>query len=222
MTCTARPRIECPRIPNLPLEASVHPPTRYEGAARLDLLQWWLGTGHRPEEDASAYVGWTTEGLCFYVRLEDSDIFTQARQDNEQLWARGDTVEFFLKPGTKREDYWEIHISPNGLIMDIYIPSREKLMSKIVSWEEVLAPESGTRKRIHTAPADALWSVECCVPWQAFGSGTAPEPGTVWQIAICRYNYTTGSEEPELSSTAHFSERGFHRYEDYHDLVFTG
>jgi hypothetical protein len=104
------------------------------------------------------------------------------------------------------------------LIMDIYIPDREKFMGGEITWEQVIAPDSHTRKYVHVGAGH--WAVEACVPWQAFGAEGIPAQGTAWQIAACRYNCTGGLENPELSSTAAFTQASFHRYEEYTQLVF--
>jgi hypothetical protein len=173
-----------------------------------------------PDEGGVSYVGFSSAGLWFYMWLEDSSIYTQARNDNEKLWTLGDAAEFFIKPGEAREDYWEIHVSPNDLMMDIHIPSRDRYISGVISWEDVVAANSGSTKRVQVIPAENRWAVELCIPWVAFEFEAVPVPGTVWQFAVCRYNYSGDLESLELSATAHFTELNFHRYEEYTDLVF--
>jgi hypothetical protein len=64
------------------------------------------------------------------------------------MWTLGDVAEFFVKPGVERSDYWELHVTPNDFIMDIHIPDRAKLQSGRISWDEVIAPNSGANKRV--------------------------------------------------------------------------
>lgn len=196
-------------------------PEKYRASEPLQLMQWWEGASHKPDEGGVSYVGYNSEGLCFYVCLEDSNIYTQAQSDNEKLWTLGDVVEFFIKPGETRDDYWEIHVAPNDLIMDIHIPSRDEYLSGVISWDDVVTADSGSTKRVHVIAAENKWAVELCVPWGAFGCETVPAPGTIWQFAVCRYNYSGDLENLELSATAHFMELNFHRYEEYMDLLFS-
>lgn len=193
-------------------------PAKYGACQVLDLRQNWLGPEQMPEEGACAYVGREGSALCFYIRLVDSLIYTEAERDNDRMWTLGDTVEFFIKPGVERNDYWELHVAPNDLIMDIYIPSREKFTQGEITWEEVVASCSGASKRVEVM--DGSWAVELKVPWTAFGLEVAPPPGTVWQFAVCRYNYPGKLKDPEHSSTAPLTEAGFHTYENYTDLLF--
>ena len=105
--------------------------------------------------------------------------------------------------------------------MDIHIPARDKYMNNVISWDEVVAADSGSTKQVQVIAAENTWAVELCIPWAAFGYETVPVFGTVWQFAVCRYNYSGDLESLELSATAHFTELGFHRYEEYTDLIFS-
>ena len=171
-----------------------------------------------PQEAGGARIGATATGLSVHVRYEDSDIFSTATADQQRMWTLGDVVEVFVKPGLDRSDYWEVHVTPNGFFMDLYIPSRAGMQSGEHTWEEIITPESGTVYQIHVA--DGSWSAELTIPWSAFGLTGIPVSGTTWQFAVCRYNYNGGLESPELSSTAPLAQRSFHRFEDYTDLVF--
>lgn len=196
-------------------------PAAYSELTPLPLRQSWLGPESMPQERAVAYPFRTQEGLAFYVWMQDTCIFTEARKHNEKMWQLGDVVEFFVKPGADRADYWEIHLTPNNLIMDIHIPSREGLLGGSIPWDQVIAADSGASTTVVCNPALTSWAAGICIPWKAFGSPLPPPSGTLWQAAVCRYNSPgTLEEEPELSSTALLQGRGFHRYEDYHLLRF--
>ncbi len=197
-------------------------PARYRACEPLPLGQFWEGEDRFPEEAGVAYAGATGRGLSFYVHLLDSDIFSRATGDEQKMPALGDVVEIFVKPGSGRTDYWEIHVTPNGFLLDIHIPDRARISKGgTITWEQVVPfvpPASGATRRV--AVTDSSWSVEVTVPWSAFGRDAPPAPGSVWQFAVCRYNYSGGLEDPELSSTARITELSFHRHEEYTDLVF--
>ncbi len=215
-----RVSVPCRKVSGAISDFGAEHPHKYGACDSIELLRWWKGPGQVPQERGLAYVGCSDAGLCFYAWLEDRSIYTEAREDNERMWTLGDTAEFFIKPGEDREDYWEIHITPNDLIMDIHIPSRQKFTEGVITWDEVIAPDSGSTRRVEVAEGENAWAVELCVPWAAFGLEEVPEAGSVWQFAVCRYNYPGVLEDPEHSSTAHFTEPGFHRYEEFTDLVF--
>ena len=110
------------------------------------------------------------------------------------MWTLGDVAEFFVKPGGERSDYWEIHVTPNGYLMDLHIPDRDRFTEREVTWEEVLAPDSGTLRRVWRL--EDRWAVEVRIPWKAFGLDSAPGPGTEWSFAVCRYNYNRRPGKP--------------------------
>lgn len=210
--------IACVQVADTDAELGVERPEKYSAGAQLTLGQFWKGADALPAERAHAFVGASAAGLCFYVYLEDSDIGSRATADNQKMWTLGDVAEFFIKPGGDRTDYWEIHITPNDFLMDIYIPNREVFTGGEIGWEDVVAPESHTRKRVGVG--DGYWALEACIPWKAFRLSGIPDDGDIWRIAVCRYNYASGCDEPELSSTAALTQPGFHRYEEYTELVF--
>ena len=214
----SNPSVQCPRIEGTVNNFGTAHPEKYRTCEPLQLRRYWDGPDALPTEAGTAYVGATEEGLSFYVYFQDSDIFSNAKADNEKMWSLGDVAEFFVKPGTDRSDYWEVHITPNDFIMDIHIPSRTQFQSRTVPWEQVLAPSSHTIKRVKVM--EGKWAVEVCIPWAAFRLAGPPPRGMVWQFAVCRYNYNGGLENPELSATAHFTQLSYHRYEEYTNLIF--
>jgi len=214
----SNPSIPCPAVSGALDDLGADHPQKFSACQALPLKRFWDDPDALPREGGKAYVGAAAEGLSFYVLYEDSDIFSTASGNDQKMWTLGDVAEFFIKPGVGRSDYWEIHITPNNYIMDIHIPDREKFTGGDITWDQVIAPSSQTAKRV--AVLDGKWAVEIAVPWQAFDLDAAPAAGTTWQFAVCRYNYNGGLEDPEHSSTAHLSEVGFHRYEEFTDLVF--
>ena len=199
---------------------AVHP-GKYRASNPLPLLQHWKHPGAEPTETGRAYAGVAAEGLSLYAYLQDSDIFSAADADELPMPALGDVVEFFVKPGVERSDYWEVHVTPNDFFLDIYVLDRAEISKGgSITWEQVVpftAAASAARRRVTVA--EGSWAVELVLPWRAFGLEQPPEAGTVWQFAICRFNYTGGLNNPELSSTAPITALNFHRFEEHHDLV---
>ena len=89
-----------------------------------------------------------------------------------------------------------------------------------VSELNALVEDSGCTKRVEVFREQGKWSVEICIPWQAFSVPGIPNPGTVWQFAVCRYNYSGGLDAAEHSSIAPLAALSFHRHEEYCELVF--
>lgn len=209
------PHFNCKKINRTPGEITTNLPQEYNETHSLELRQFWLSPEAMPVEKATMHLGYTNEGLCFFVILEDKDIFTKASKDQEKLWSLGDTVEFFVKPGTV--SYYETHVSPpNNLFMDLKIGDREN----IGTWDELLDYNSQNVHNICVDRKNNKWAVELFIPWMGLERDTPPSSEEIWSIAVCRYNYTQGEEKPELSSTALFSKKYFHLFEDYHSINF--
>lgn len=214
---TAMEAVACPIIAEGPADLNADIPAKYAALRALPLRQHWASS--LPKEAGEARIGATAAGLSVWTRYEDSDIFSTATANQQKMWTLGDVVEVFVKPGVDRTDYWEIHVTPNGYLMDLHIPSRAGMQSGEHTWEEIIAPESGTT--FQTRVADGFWLAELTIPWAAFGLSERPAAGTTWQFAVCRYNYEGGRlEGEELSSTAPLQKASYHRYEDYDNLVF--
>ena len=210
--------IPCPRVAGSLSDCGAKHPEKYRDCTPLPLRQHWLAPDAMPAEAGVAFVGAAAEGLSFYTRYIDSDIFSTATADDQKMWTLGDVAEFFVKPGVDRTDYWELHVTPNDFIMDIHIPDRARFQAGAVSWDDVIAPSSGATKRVDVC--DGFWCVELCIPWAAFASPGIPAAGATWQFAICRYNYNGGLDNPEHSSTAPLTNTSFHHYEDFDTLAF--
>lgn len=210
--------ISCPIVSGNMDDFGAEHPDKYRQSPLLPLRQFWNGPDVFPGEKGTACVGAMEEGLCFYTCYSDSDIFSKATADNQRMWMLGDVAEFFIKPGATRSDYWEIHVTPNHYLMDLHIPERERFTGGEVTWEEVIAPDSKTRRNVKVL--EGKWAVEMCIPWKAFSLQRIPLAGTRWSFAVCRYNYNGGLENPEHSSTANLTELGFHRWEEFAELVF--
>jgi hypothetical protein len=184
----------------------------------LPLRQFWKSPKALPAERAWAWAGYDNKYLRFYTLADDSDIFTKATANKQKLWQLGDTMEFFIKPDKNQPAYWEIHVAPNNVIMDILIPERDPYKAGRTPFEQVAKADSHCRTKVQRMPNK--WLVQLRIPWKTFGLEQVPLKGTRWQFAVCRYNYWSDRKTPEYSSTAFLSKLDYHRFEEYHDLVF--
>jgi hypothetical protein len=208
--------IACSGISDAPADLTQRVPAKYAALRALPLRQHWAGT--MPMEAGVARIGATSLGLAVHVRYEDSDVFSTATANQQRMWTLGDVVEVFVRPGREQSAYWEVHVTPNEFLMDLYIPSRAGMQSGEHTWEDMITPESGTVYQAYID--DGSWSAELTIPWSAFGQSGIPAEGTTWQFAVCRYNYNGGLEGEELSSTAPLSQRNYHLVDEYMDLTF--
>jgi hypothetical protein len=219
--------VRCPRVHGVvhavEMDSVAVPPRKYADCQPLPFFQWWLGEDMQPSETATARIGYNDVGLCFYVSMHDSHIFSHSTADQQKMWTLGDVCEAFVKPGpTERSDYWEVHVTPNGHLMDIHIPNREDFQKGRVTWDDVIAPSSGATYTVNCAEGKH-WAVELTIPWSAFSLSAPPSSSAGWSVAVCRYNINNENnmrDGRELSATARFRKLSYHRHEEFSLLYF--
>jgi hypothetical protein len=135
-----------------------------------------------------------------------------------------DVFELFFKPSEQRRGYYEFQVNAANTQLEMYLPSRgaggySRFHDRRLGIESQVVPR-GTLN--HWEDEDQGWTVEGRIPWTTFQpTGGRPKVGDRWRFALCRYDYSTAFEQPELSSTAPLTDASFHHYEDYGELTFT-
>src|ERR1043165_4782036 len=186
----------------------------------------WLGKAeHPPVTKTTARLLWDREFLYFHAEMEDADVSAKIKEHDGQTWF-DDVFELFFKPSTNHAGYYEFEINAANAVLDMFLPSRVsdpyaefKSDSKFHLETAVLVRGSLNDSK----DKDRGWSVEGKIPWRDFlQTGGRPDVDEIWWLALCRYDYTTGLKEPELSSSAPLQKPDFHRYEDYTPIRFVG
>jgi len=212
-------KINIPKIDNS--KPGINSITKFATAPTLPLIQAWINPNTLPTEQGTAKIAWNDNAICFLMQLENKNPNTKATQNNQKMWELGDTVETFIKPGIDQTGYWEVHVTPNNLLMDIYIKDRTPYMAEKITFQDAVKYNSNAQKHVTIDSVNNIWTIELQIPWQTFNLQHPPKIGTQWQFAICRYNYNPNNPEPELSSTAYLTKLSFHNYEDYHTLIIS-
>lgn len=185
----------------------------------LDILSlyrsWDAG---KVKERAQAVVWHADQKLNILALMEDSEVFTEAVGKNDFTWEKGDVLEFFFKQ-YGCENYFEVHLAPNGATLEYSIPKRR---SKTVKFSH----EYLCRNQLIDTAETGLIDNEYLCGWYAFFSislatlGIEKATGKVGTFCVCRYNYNPSLwEGPEESSTAAFSEMIFHDSSSWDDLI---
>lgn len=177
----------------------------------------------KPETATAARLLWDDRNLYFAATMEDSDLYADIKEKNGMTWTN-DVFELFFKPTAERRPYYEFQVNALNTQLELFMPSRGSGGYQRFGPLTQLGMESavalqGTLNRWDDR--DTGWTVEGRLPWKAFAAvGGKPAAGARWKFALCRYDYSTAFERPELSSTAPLTQPDFHRYEDYGDLRF--
>lgn len=178
----------------------------------------------RPARSATqARLLWDDKYLYFSAEMEDFDLYADIKERNGMTWTN-DVFELFFKPAKDKLIYYEFQVNALNTPLELLLPSRGAGGYQRFGPETRLGIESAVRLKgtlNKWDDKDVGWSVEGRIPWTAFEpSGGRPKIGDRWRFALCRYDYSSAFESPELSSTAPLTVPNFHHYEDYGELTF--
>ncbi len=171
----------------------------------------------------TARLAWDKNYLYVAIECADDDIWSYSNKDDDQLW-RGDVVELFIKPSTKKLGYVEFVVAPGGALYDGRYPSRGSgTFFRFKNWSshaKVATTINGTDG--NWKDTDTGYIVEMAIPFSALKDITPPPTtGTVWTFGVCHYDYSKSFEQPLLMmSMPESKHNGYHYYEGYRPLLF--
>jgi hypothetical protein len=179
----------------------------------------------RAKSATGARLLWDERNLYFIAEMEDTDLYADVKEHNGMTWTN-DVFELFFKPAMDRRPYYEFQVNAANTQLELFFPSRGSGGYQRFAPRGRLGMKSAVMLQgtlNHWQDTDIGWTVEGSIPWTAFqDTGGKPQPGDQWRFALCRYDYSTAYETPDLSSTAPLTLPDFHRYEDYGELTFVG
>jgi hypothetical protein len=168
---------------------------------------------------------WDDQYLYFCAEMEDVDLYADVKERNGMTWTN-DVFELFFKPSEDKLAYYEFQVNAANTPLELFFPSRGAGGYQRFAPLTNLGMESEVRldgTLNNWTDKDKGWTVEGRIPWKAFeATGGRPKAGTKWRFALCRYDYSSAYDRPDLSSTAPLTQSDFHRYEDYGTLTFVG
>jgi hypothetical protein len=168
---------------------------------------------------------WDDQYLYFCAEMEDVDLYADVKEHNGICW-ENDVFELFFKPHEDKPGYYEFQVNALNTQLEMFLPSRGAGGYRRFKDAGQLGIESAVKLNgtlNDWTDKDKGWTVEGRIPWKAFAAtGGRPKAGDKWRFALCRYDYSTAYERPDLSSTAPLTLPDFHRYEDYGTLEFKG
>jgi hypothetical protein len=196
----------------------------WEKAQVIDsfMVSW---QNRKPKTSTKARLLWDNSFLYFCAEMEDTDLYADIKEPNGMTWLN-DVFELFFQPDEKKLAYYEFQVNAANTPLQLYLPSRGAGGYKRFGPLTQVTLESAVKLygtlNDHT-DKDKGWTVEGRIPWTAFKpTGGKPKAGDRWRFALCRYDYSVGFDQPELSTSAPLTQPNFHRYEDYAELVFVG
>jgi hypothetical protein len=191
--------------------AEMFPPPGWANVPSLPMRQAWLPAPDPGLRRAQVWLAATTTSFVVLAELDDVDIHSRGERHNDPLWDLGDVFEIFVRQ-TARPDYFEFHVAPNGVTVDLHYPwlyaSRANGVGQYMRAETLfrscaIADPARNRWRVAAEiPVDRLVPPEC-----ARGKGT-------WQFSFSRYDCGPGRPEVVSSTSAH-AIADFHRAEEW-------
>jgi len=137
---------------------------------------------------ASAKLLW--DNLYLYVGVDVSDALLRAsdRAHDDHLWEQ-DCVELMIDPDGDGKNYFEIQVSPRGVVFDTrYDARRVPKPFGHTTWDSKARVAVSPRGAIDDQEPDAGYSVEMAIPWQAFSSknhpASPPRIGDKWRANL--------------------------------------
>jgi len=173
---------------------------------------------------ASAKALWDARYL--YVGFEVHDALLRASHSahDDHLWEQ-DCVELMIDPDGDGKNYFEIQVSPRGLVFDTRYDSRRSPKPfGHTGWTSKARVGVAPRGALDDDRADAGYSVEIAIPWQAFSpdakSARPPAIGNEWRANF--YVMDLGPSSQRAAAWSHLRTGDFHVPGRFGILAFEG
>jgi hypothetical protein len=178
-----------------------------------------------PVGKAIVKLTWDDQFLYVFASITDSDVVSQYKQHDDQMW-RQDCVELFLDADGNRRGYVELQVNPNNATFDKwYATTRAQPGDE--SWESGMVTQVKLRGTTEPGDTDQGWDAEVAIPWQAVrGRDEAmavrlpPQVGDRWRLNVVRVDVKTGDKNMQASSWNRISSADFHALDRMLTAVF--
>jgi hypothetical protein len=161
-----------------------------------------------------------------YVALDVSDSLLRATdtERDSHLWKQ-DCVELMIDPDGDGRGYFEIQVSPRGVVFDTrYDTRRRPEPFGHVEWDSAARVGVSARGGLDDRDRDAGYSVEIAIPWQAFSLDgdrpTSPETGEHWRANF--YVMDSTADGQRASAWSPLGVGDFHVPRRFGILAFEG
>ena len=156
--------------------------------------------------------------------MNDALLRASGRKHDDELWKQ-DCVELMVDPDGDGKNYFEIQVSPRGVVFDTrYETRRFPKPFGHVDWDSKIRVGVSLRGEIDDREADAGYTVEIAIPWQAFsldGKPTLPPAiGDEWRANI--YVMDLGADRQQAAAWSALGISDFHVPSRFGILAFKG
>jgi len=188
----------------------------WSGAARLGAFGHTI-TGDRVADTTDVRLMWDARNLYVAMRADDKHLQSRYQQHDDELWHE-DAFEIFLDPRGDKKHYYEIQVSPGGIVFDSHLPSYRKNRNEWTSEAVVAVKLDGTLG--DASDDDRGWSAEIAVPFAAMteGGGVPPGAGDEWRANFFRIDVT--KDKPIYSAWSPPLRGDFHALDRFGAINF--
>lgn len=182
------------------------------------MLQAWRGSPEPGFRPATVRVGWQDERLLVLAELADDDIWTAATGHGQRFWELGDTFEIFLAAEGVTQ-YIECHVTPLNQRLQLRFPLEGPAALGPDPFANALVPGDDFDSRVWLADDRRGWTVIAAIPGALAGVSSASLAGTAWRYSFSRYDASSSTAAPVISSTSPHPVPAFHRQQEWGTLV---
>ena len=173
---------------------------------------------------ASAKLLWDARYLYVGVEVRDALLRASHTERDAHLWEQ-DCVELMIDPDGDGKNYFEIQVSPRGVVFDTRYDSRRAPRPfGHTDWDSKIRVAVAPRGKIDDKEADAGYTVEMAIPWQTFSLEGKPAPrpaiGDQWRANL--YVMDLIEEQQRAAAWSSLGTGDFHVPRRFGILAFEG
>jgi len=188
----------------------------WEGALELGAFLQTLN-GDPVSRTTAVKLMWDDEGLYVAMSAKDDHLQSKYTNHDDELWHE-DAFEVFLDPRGDKKHYYEIQVSPAGVMFDSYLPAYRKNRNEWSSAARFEVKREGTLN--DDSDDDRGWSAELMLPFASMeqGGGVPPAAGDRWRANFFRVDVT--KKKPVYSAWSPPLRGDFHALDRFGTLTF--
>ena len=173
---------------------------------------------------ASARVLYDDDKLYFAVEVQDDDLRATDTEHDAHLWKQ-DCVELMIDPDGDGLNYFELQVSPKGVVFDTRYDSRRKPQPfGHTKWQSQLEQAVVVAGTLNDANADRGYTLEAALPFAALQAGAthtqAPIDQSRWRVNFYVMNSRSNGQRAAGWSAPLVAD--FHVPSRFGHLIFDG
>ncbi|MBN2344282.1 MAG: carbohydrate-binding family 9-like protein [Deltaproteobacteria bacterium] len=188
----------------------------WESAKRLDRFKNSLNGG-MVKSPTDVRILWNEKTLFIGMTATDTELLSPFTQKDEELW-KADALDVFIRPD-ESETYYEIQVSPNGIIFD---SSYRTYREGDVQWDSNVQIAVTPNGMVNdSSDSDTGWSVEMAIPLSSVpkSDGTVLVAGDTFSANFFRID--KNAQVTEYSGWSPPMRGDFHALDRMGKLTFT-